>query len=682
MEYKLLGPLEVDDGTATVALGPPRQRALLARLLLDAGRAIPLEHLIDDLWGEDAPASASKMVQIYVSQLRKVLPPASLRTQGRGYVLDLGEAQLDLRRFEALRAGGRVALDRADAGEAVEKLRGALALWRGPALGEFDEPFARSEGNRLEELRLSCLEERFEAELAAGHHYDAAAELESLVARQPLRERPHRQLMLALYRCGRQADALAVYRDFRRRLDTELGPEPSEQLRELEPRILQHDAALAGPRAAPTLAPAPPPPTAAERRPAGRAAELEVLHRALAEVTAGARRTLFITGEAGIGQTTVVEAFLAEARALVGRGQCLENYGAGEAYLPVFDALEDLAAEGIAPVLAARAPTWLAHLPWLAGPDDDLADRTIAVTPERMLREMLLALEEIARARPVVLVLEDLQWSDAATLDLVSALVHRRSSARLMLVGTYRWGEAVGGTPVHTLARELYGARLAAELPVGPLDPGALAAWLAERLPRADLPTALAGLLPEGAAGNPLFAELLVAHWGAEGRGGEEEGVMASPERLASGLPATLRDSILDQLRELDELDGDLLYAAAVAGPEFAAGAVAAAMGREEAAIDARCRVLARRRCFLERRGETYAFVHDLHREVLVGLVAPDRRAALHGGIGAWLEDVHAEHLVDHAPELAFHYVEANEPERAVRYLELAAEHALARSAW
>src|SRR3954468_15331874 len=177
MEFRILGPLEVDDAGAPVALGPPRQRALLARLLLDAGRAIPLEHLIDDLWGEDAPASASKMVQIYVSPMRKGAPPASLRTQGRGYVLDLGEAQLDLRRFEALRAGGRAALDRADAGEAVEKLRGALALWRGPALGEFDEPFARSEGNRLEELRLSCLEERFEAELAAGHHYDAAAEL-------------------------------------------------------------------------------------------------------------------------------------------------------------------------------------------------------------------------------------------------------------------------------------------------------------------------------------------------------------------------------------------------------------------------------------------------------------------------------------------------------------------------
>src|SRR4051812_41040083 len=186
MEYKLLGPLEVDDGTAPVALGPPRQRALLARLLLDPGRAIPLEHLIDDLWGEDAPASASKMVQIYISQLRKVLPAGALRTQGRGYVLDLGEAELDLRRFAELRAAGRAALDRGDAGEAVEQLRAALALWRGPALGEFDEPFARSESNRMDELRLGCLEERFEAELAAGHHHDAAAELESLVARHPL----------------------------------------------------------------------------------------------------------------------------------------------------------------------------------------------------------------------------------------------------------------------------------------------------------------------------------------------------------------------------------------------------------------------------------------------------------------------------------------------------------------
>src|SRR5690349_748427 len=137
MEFRVLGPLEADDGTAALELGPPRQRALLARLLLDAGRAVPLDRLLDDLWGDDPPESAVKMIQIYVSQLRKVLPGGMLSTHGRGYQVVLGDAGLDLARFEALRAEGREALARGDPAAAGDKLRDALAMWRGPALAEF-----------------------------------------------------------------------------------------------------------------------------------------------------------------------------------------------------------------------------------------------------------------------------------------------------------------------------------------------------------------------------------------------------------------------------------------------------------------------------------------------------------------------------------------------------------------
>src|SRR4051794_7514130 len=181
MEFRILGPLEADDGTP-LELGPPRQRALLARLLLEAGRAVPLDTLLDDLWGEEPPETAVKMVQIYVSQLRKVLPDGMLSTRGRGYLLACAPHQLDLHRFERLRLEGRQALARGDPAEAVRRLSEALALWRGPALAEFDEPFARAEGARLEELRLACLEERIEADLATpGKHADVAAELETLV---------------------------------------------------------------------------------------------------------------------------------------------------------------------------------------------------------------------------------------------------------------------------------------------------------------------------------------------------------------------------------------------------------------------------------------------------------------------------------------------------------------------
>ena len=241
---RLLGPLELQQDQAAIALGRPAQRALLARLLLDANRTVAVDHLVDDLWGEDAPASAVKMIQIHVSNLRKVLPSGMLVTRPPGYALEIQPEDVDLVRFERLRKEGRAALARGSAAEAADSLRDALALWRGPALAEFDEPFAVVESARLEELHLACLEDRIEADLALGRHAALVGELEALVARNPLRERPRGQLMLAQYRSGRQAEALAGYRQLRELFSTELGIEPSPPLRVLEQRMLQHHPAL------------------------------------------------------------------------------------------------------------------------------------------------------------------------------------------------------------------------------------------------------------------------------------------------------------------------------------------------------------------------------------------------------------------------------------------------------
>jgi predicted ATPase/DNA-binding SARP family transcriptional activator len=263
MEFRVLGPLEVADGETPVVLGGGKQRALLAVLLLNAGRPVAVERLIDELWGAAVPATAAKMVQIYVSQLRKRLPAGTLRTRPPGYSIELGEDELDLDRAERLIAEGKDALREGEPARAAARLRQALALWRGSALAEFPEPFAAVEGRRLEELRLAAMEERVEADLALGEHTGLVGELEVLVARNPLRERLRRQQMLALYRCGRQAEALAAYTDARRILDAELGLEPSGALRDLERRILRQDPALdpvaAPPSAAPAAAAAPPP---------------------------------------------------------------------------------------------------------------------------------------------------------------------------------------------------------------------------------------------------------------------------------------------------------------------------------------------------------------------------------------------------------------------------------------
>lgn len=246
-DFRVLGPLEavVDGEPLVLPVGKPR--ALLARLLLDAPRVVAVETLIDALWGQAPPASARKVLQVYVSQLRKALGSQRIETRAPGYLLRAEPRDLDLGRFEQLAETGRAKTDPA---RRAELLREALALWRGPGLVEFAEPFARAAARRLAELRLTVLEQRIDAELELGRHERLVDELETLVEQEPLRERPRRQLMLALYRCGRQADALARYREGRRLLVDELGIEPSSSLQELERAILRQEPAL-GERSAP-----------------------------------------------------------------------------------------------------------------------------------------------------------------------------------------------------------------------------------------------------------------------------------------------------------------------------------------------------------------------------------------------------------------------------------------------
>ncbi len=248
MEFRLLGPMEALDGDTPVALGGLKQRALLARLLVSPNRTVAVDRLVDDVWGEAGPDSAAKMVQVFVSQLRKVLPAGTLVTRPPGYLVEVDQEAIDIGRFDRLRRIGHAELEAGDAAAAAARLREALGLWRGEALAEFVEPFAHAERNRLDELRLVCLEDRFEADLMAGRHAELVGELAAEVAEAPLRERLRRQSMLALYRSGRHADALAVYQEFRRRLHDDLGLEPSVELRELQALILNQDPSLELPR--------------------------------------------------------------------------------------------------------------------------------------------------------------------------------------------------------------------------------------------------------------------------------------------------------------------------------------------------------------------------------------------------------------------------------------------------
>jgi DNA-binding SARP family transcriptional activator len=245
VEFRILGPLEASRRGQPLELGVGKQRALLVLLLLRAGEVVSTDRLIDALWGEGPPPSALNSVHIYVSQLRKALGNGRLETHGRGYLLALEPEQLDLGRFDRLLGDGRDLLASGEADRAAEALRGALRLWRGPPLSDVAfEPFAQAEIARLEELRLAALEERIEADLVLGRHAELVPELEGLIREHPLRERLRAQLMLALYRSGRQSEALDAYQQARRLLSTELGLEPGRTLRELEAAILRQDAQL------------------------------------------------------------------------------------------------------------------------------------------------------------------------------------------------------------------------------------------------------------------------------------------------------------------------------------------------------------------------------------------------------------------------------------------------------
>jgi predicted ATPase/DNA-binding SARP family transcriptional activator len=295
VEFRVLGPLEVREGDRVLRVGRGKQSALLALLLLHPDHALSTDRLIDELWGERPPPTARKALQVNVAELRKALGAEAIVTRAPTYALAVEGHEVDLHHFERLLEEARAA----DAGTAARLLRDALALWRGPPLADLAfEPFAHAEIARLEELRLAALEDRVEADLALGRDAELVAELERLVAQHPLRERLRGQLMLALYRCERQAEALEAFRAARRALVEELGIEPGPALQQLQRRVLEQDPSLAPP-------PLPEPPGAGCGNLPPEPTSFVGRARELADVVALIARERLVTlhGAGGIGKT-------------------------------------------------------------------------------------------------------------------------------------------------------------------------------------------------------------------------------------------------------------------------------------------------------------------------------------------------------------------------------------------
>jgi len=435
---------------------------------------------------------------------------------------------------------------------------------------------------------------------------------------------------------------------------------------------------------------------AAAEAPIGRERELSQLAEALRAASAGRRRIVFVSGEAGIGKSSLVDAFLAaipSGCALVARGQCLEHHGGGEAYLPILEALAQLArgpdAEPVTDALRRVAPTWLTQLPWLLSASDreTLQRELQGTTRERMLRELAEALEALTRDRALVLALEDLHWSDPSTVDVLSLLAHRRAPARLLVVGTYRPVDViVTGHPLKVVKHRLEMQRLAAELCLPFLERGHVALYLERRLGVRDLPAGLAEAVLERTAGNPLFVVSLVDQMLERGwltAVGGAASWRVSRAKLGDEVPEGLRQMIEQQLERLSADDARVLEAASVAGGEFAAAAVAAALDAPPAQVEVVCEGEARRGQFLRSLGSAalpdgevsgrFAFAHALHREVLHARLGPSRRAALHRAIGEWQERIGAS-----PAETARHFLDAGAAgvERAIAHSLKAAERA------
>ena len=435
----------------------------------------------------------------------------------------------------------------------------------------------------------------------------------------------------------------------------------------------------------------------------GREAELNALQESFVRALRSERQLVFVTGEAGIGKTTVVDLFAGSiqqtGRTHVGWGQCLEQYGAGEAYMPVLEAIGRLCrghgGEQVVAALRQVAPTWLVQLPSVVSQDEReaLAQRVEGATRERMLREMAEVLEVLTAEHGLVLVLEDVHWSDTATLDLLSYVSQRREPAKLLIIGTYRPTDIIiQNHPLRGFKQELQAKGLCSEIALELLSRQEITDYLAGRLSGPISPK-LTEFVQQCTEGNALFVVNVLEHLMAQGllvQADEwqlREGTEASLQEIPSGLLPLIEKHI----GRLDQEQQRVLEVASVAGAEFAAAAVAAGVDEDIEHVEDICEELASRRHFVEETGLAewpdgtlsgqYRFRHALYKQVLYTRIAEIRRVRLHRAIGEREETGYGTRAGEHAAALATHFEHGRDIHRAIRYRQLAGENAVRRSA-
>lgn len=695
MDFRILGPVEALHGGRSIGLGGDRQRALLAVFLLHPNETLSTERLVDELWGERPPATATKTAQVYVSRLRKALSSSDdeetatvLATREGGYELRLDPERLDAHRFERLLSEGRRELGAGAAEAAVAKLERALALWRGAPLANLAyEAFAQGEAARLQELRASAHELLIEARLALGESDGLIPALEALIAEHPYRERLRAQLMLALYRADRQAGALQAYQDARTALVADLGIEPGERLRELERAVLAQDPALA--LAVPERRPRTP--AAADQSTArafvGRERELAELLAALEDAFAGRGRLCILVGEPGIGKSRLAEELVERARdrgARVLVGRCWEAGGA-PAYWPWVQALRPyvqgadpaLLGErlgGGAPYLAELVPELREGLPDLPAPP--------AIEPEAARFRLFEAVAGLLRAAgerdPIVLVLDDLHAADAPSLLLLRFVARELGSSRVLVVAACRDADPAPGDALAEMLGELAREQGVRRLGLRGLGEDEVAEYV-ETSADVEPPPGLARAIHAETDGNPLFVAELVRLLDAEGS------LVRADAHLS--IPPGVSAVIARRVGRLPEEARELLSRASVLGRELDIDVLGrlGSMPRDEL-LDVLERPMAER--LLSEVPDApgrLRFAHALIGDALYGELTPGRRMQLHAAAVEAIEAVHAGALGPHLADLARHCVEAGSgplTARSVDYARRAGDRAVSQLAY
>ncbi|TQM01727.1 AfsR/SARP family transcriptional regulator [Pseudonocardia kunmingensis] len=615
-----------------VDLGGPKQRALLATLVAADGRAVSVERLIDLLWGEDPPAKALVSLQSYVARLRRVLEPdrdarapaRTLVTRAPGYALLLDGHDVDARRFARLLADAQAS--NADPGRAAGLLQTALGLWRGDAYGGVADTCAalRTEAARLEELRLTAVEELWAAQVALGNHGRAVAELERLVDAHPLRERLWTLLALAQYRSARQGDALATLRRARRRLADEVGLDPGVELRRLEEAVLRQDPALA-------LTPS----AGVHGRPAaesvalvGREAELAAVFQALADAGARQGRVVLVSGEPGIGKTTLARAVAVHASAAGLR--CGWGGWESDVAQPLWGwkrAVQQLLGDA-------------GVLEYPDAANVDIASSTFRVAG---------ALVDALRTGPAsVIILDDVHWADADSLRLLRRVAATIVDVPLALLVTHRDAEADISPPVAHVLADL--ARLdPVRVRLTGLTDAATAAQVRHRT-GIDVSAEVAAAIHERTDGNPFFVNEFVRLLAGAGELSDPTGPSWR------GVPGGVRDVVRQRLAQLPDQAGELLAAAAVLGRSFDLDVVEEAVGTPQDAVEEAVEAALVSGLLEEESVGRYRFTHALVRDAVYGTLPAPARSRMHARAAQALERRRIGQLARHAAELAEHY--------------------------